>query len=40
VSRAGGREQDAYQLILVIAGHTERHVAQIDEVKADPRYPK
>jgi FAD/FMN-containing dehydrogenase len=32
--------QDAYQWLLAIAGHTERHVLQINEVKADPRYPK
>ena len=31
---------DAYQWILLIAGHTERHVMQILEVKADPNYPK
>lgn len=35
---AGGL--DAYQWLLQIAGHTERHVAQINEVKADPRFPK
>jgi uncharacterized damage-inducible protein DinB len=31
---------DAYQWILVGASHTARHVAQIDEVKASPRYPR
>jgi hypothetical protein len=31
---------DAYQWILLISGHTERHVLQILEVKADPNYPK
>jgi uncharacterized damage-inducible protein DinB len=31
---------DAYQWLLQIAGHTERHVLQINEVKADPGYPK
>jgi hypothetical protein len=31
---------DAYQWILLISGHTERHVMQILEVKADPNYPK
>ena len=31
---------DAYQMILFIAAHSRRHTAQIDEVKADPRYPK
>lgn len=31
---------DAYQLILFMAGHTTRHTAQIEEVKADANYPK
>lgn len=31
---------DAYQIFLMIAGHTQRHVAQIDEVKASPGYPR
>jgi hypothetical protein len=31
---------DAYQWILLMSGHTERHVRQILEVKADPNYPK
>jgi uncharacterized damage-inducible protein DinB len=31
---------DAYQWILLIAGHTQRHVEQILEVKADPRFPR
>jgi uncharacterized damage-inducible protein DinB len=31
---------DAYQWLLLIAGHTERHVLQINEVKADPGYPR
>jgi hypothetical protein len=30
---------DAYQWLLLLASHTERHVAQIDEVKALPSYP-
>ncbi len=30
---------DAYQWILLIAAHTERHVAQIDEVKQSAGYP-
>lgn len=30
---------DAYQLLVMLAAHTERHVAQINEIKADPRYP-
>jgi hypothetical protein len=40
VRKFGDREQDAYQMILALAGHAERHVAQIQEVKADPGYPK
>ena len=32
-------EMDAYQLLLMIAGHTNRHVAQINEVKATAGYP-
>jgi len=31
---------DAYQWILLLSGHTERHTLQILEVKADPKYPK
>jgi DinB superfamily len=31
---------DAYQMILLIAGHTNRHVAQIEEVKANAAFPK
>ena len=31
---------DCYQLCLMIAAHNNRHVQQINEVKADPAYPK
>ncbi len=31
---------DAYQLVFFIAGHTERHVKQIEEVKANANFPK
>src|SRR5688572_14450645 len=31
---------DSYQLILFMSGHTTRHTAQIEEVKADANYPK
>lgn len=31
---------DAYQLLLFISGHTNRHVTQMEEVKAAPGYPK
>src|SRR5262245_25695160 len=35
-----GVEIDALQWILVISGHVDRHVLQINEVKADPNFPK
>jgi len=31
---------DGYQWLLFLAGHTERHMAQLKEVKADAAYPK
>ena len=31
---------DTYQLVLFISSHTTRHMKQIDEVKADPNFPK
>ena len=31
---------DGYQFILFISAHTNRHTQQIDEVKADPGFPK
>ena len=31
---------DAYDWMLFIAGHSERHTKQIAEVKADPNFPK
>jgi hypothetical protein len=31
---------DVYQLMLGISGHTARHTAQIEEIKADPNYPR
>ncbi len=31
---------DAYQQLLLMAAHTERHTAQINEVKAATGYPK
>lgn len=31
---------DAYQWILLMSAHTQRHTEQIEEVKADPKYPK
>jgi hypothetical protein len=35
-----GKKLDAYQWILFISAHTERHTKQINEVKADPGFPK
>jgi hypothetical protein len=31
---------DAYQWILLISAHSERHTKQIEEVKADPNFPE
>lgn len=31
---------DAYQMVLTIAAHSNRHTQQIAEVKADPAFPK
>jgi len=33
-------EIDGLQWVLVISGHVDRHVLQINEVKADPNFPK
>jgi hypothetical protein len=35
-----GQKWDAYEFILLIAAHSERHTNQIKEVKADRNYPK
>ena len=35
-----GKKLDGYQWVLFIAGHSERHTKQINEVKADPNFPK
>jgi DinB family protein len=35
-----GSKLDGYQWVLLIAGHSERHTKQINEVKADPNFPK
>lgn len=40
ISGEGAMAHDAYQWILFIAGHTERHMAQIKEVMASPGFPK
>ncbi len=31
---------DAYQIILMISAHTNRHTQQLNEVKAGPNFPK
>lgn len=33
-------KMDGYEFILFIAAHSKRHVKQINEVKADPNFPK
>jgi hypothetical protein len=35
-----GKNLDAYEWVLYIAAHSERHTKQILEVKADPNFPK
>jgi hypothetical protein len=35
-----GKPLDGYEWILLIAAHSERHTKQINEVKADPNFPK
>ncbi len=39
-SQLFGKKMDAYQWILFIAAHSERHTKQINEVKADSSFPK
>lgn len=35
-----GKKLDAYEWVLFIAAHSDRHTKQIEEVKADPNFPK
>lgn len=35
-----GTKWDAYEYVLLIAAHSERHSKQINEVKGDPNFPK
>ncbi len=35
-----GKQLDGYEWVLFIAAHSERHTKQIEEVKADPNFPK
>jgi len=39
-SPLGGKKLDAYEWVLFIAAHSDRHTKQILEVKADPKFPK
>lgn len=40
IDSALGKKLDAYQWILFISAHSERHTKQINEVKTDPNFPK
>jgi len=35
-----GKKLDGYQWVLFVAAHSERHTKQLNEVKADPGFPK
>ena len=35
-----GKKLDAYEWVLFIGAHSERHTKQINEVKADQKFPK
>jgi hypothetical protein len=35
-----GKKMDAYEWVLFVAAHSDRHTKQINEVKADPNFPK
>lgn len=35
-----GKKLDGYEWVLLVAAHSERHTKQIEEVKADPGFPK
>lgn len=37
---AGGAPMDCYQVYLMIAAHTQRHISQMKEVMANPGFPK
>jgi uncharacterized damage-inducible protein DinB len=38
--KTGPNEMDLYEMILMISGHSERHLLQMKEVTAAPGYPK
>src|SRR5258708_2175902 len=39
-SPLGGPNLDAYEWVLFVSAHSQRHSKQIEEVKADPNFPK
>jgi len=39
-SPLGGPKLDAYEWVLFVSAHSRRHTKQIEEVKADPNFPK
>jgi hypothetical protein len=39
-SPMGGPKLDAYEWVLFVAAHSQRHTKQIEEVKGDPNFPK
>jgi hypothetical protein len=39
-AKFGPLEMDAHQWLLSLAGHSERHTAQINEVKAAKNFPQ
>jgi hypothetical protein len=40
ITDLGFAKVDAYQVILLVSAHTNRHTQQLNEVKADPGFPK
>ena len=39
-SPLGGPKLDTYEWVLFVSAHSQRHTKQIEEVKADPNFPK
>jgi hypothetical protein len=39
-SPLGGPKLDAYEWVLFVSAHSQRHTKQIEEVKADPNFPR
>jgi hypothetical protein len=40
VAKAPFGSVDVYQVFLMTSAHTARHTKQIEEIKADPGFPK